>query len=357
MTQTVEFSVEQGNILSFDADVITFKYPQVFFGIHKAVADILVEWGTDINDLRAPIGEYRFAATQGALKAPQVLIVGVNAIKNFTYADIQDFSIHVLNAIAKELPDTKHIAMTLHGVNYGLDETEAATMQFEGIRAAVRTGNIPAGLTRITIIEIEEGRVQRVRRALDHYLKDYAVPLTDRWGYQLQVESPTVSHEETPKSVADNKPAPPTIEVVEPPVHAIPSDSKPHAFIAMPFKRDMDDIFYYGIQQPVHTVGLLCERVDFDAFTGDIMAYVREKIETAAVVIADLTDANPNVYLEVGYSWGKGRPTILLTPDEKELRFDVRGQRCLDYGKSIRKLEDMLVKELRMLMAKGIVRV
>ncbi len=63
------------------------------------------------------------------------------------------------------------------------------------------------------------------------------------------------------------------------------------------------------------------------------------------MVIADLSLANPNVYLEVGYAWGRGRPTILVVRDVKELRFDVQGTRCLVY-QSIRHLEELLTKEL-----------
>ena len=121
----------------------------------------------------------------------------------------------------------------------------------------------------------------------------------------------------------------------------------------MPFKKDMDDIFYYGIQQPVRAAGFLCERVDQDAFIGGILDQVKKKIDTAAVVIAELSGANPNVHLEVGYAWGKGRPTILLVKDEEELRFDVRDQRCLKYER-IRDLEEVLNRELNELKFKGV---
>ena len=87
---------------------------------------------------------------------------------------------------------------------------------------------------------------------------------------------------------------------------------RPIPFVAMPFTRQMDDVYYFGIEVSVHNAGLL-----------------RSRIETASVVIADLTGANPNVYLEVGYAWGKGRPTILLVVDVGDLRFDVKSQRCL----------------------------
>ena len=68
----------------------------------------------------------------------------------------------------------------------------------------------------------------------------------------------------------------------------IESEAKPHVFVAMPFKKDMDDIFYYGIQQPVRAAGFLCERVDQDTFIGGILDQVKKKIDTAAVVIAEL---------------------------------------------------------------------
>ena len=122
----------------------------------------------------------------------------------------------------------------------------------------------------------------------------------------------------------------------------------------MPFKKDMDDVFYYGIQHPARAAGFICERVDQEAFIGDILNQVKKKIETAAVVIAEITGANPNVYLEIGYAWGKGRPTLLLLKDEQELRFDVRNQRCLKYER-IKDLEEALSKELKELKSKGFI--
>jgi hypothetical protein len=114
----------------------------------------------------------------------------------------------------------------------------------------------------------------------------------------------------------------------------------------MPFDEALDDVFHYGIQAPVNAAGYLCERADLTAFTGDILARIKARIETAALVIAELSGANPNVFLEVGYAWGKERPTILLVQDTQKLPFDVRGQRCLVY-KRIRDLEEALGQELQ----------
>ena len=99
----------------------------------------------------------------------------------------------------------------------------------------------------------------------------------------------------------------------------------------MPFSDDMVDTFGFGIQAPVNIAGYLCERVDLTSFTGDILDRIKSRIETASLVIAELTGANPNVYLEVGYAWGRNRPTLLIAKQGEPLRFDVQGQRCIVY--------------------------
>ncbi len=126
------------------------------------------------------------------------------------------------------------------------------------------------------------------------------------------------------------------------------SRGKPHVFVAMPFAPEFDDHFHYGIQQAVNTAGYLCERADLATFSGDVITWVKERIDSARLLVADLSTANPNVYLEVGYAWGKGIPTVLLARDATDLKFDVKGQRCLVYG-SIRKLEELLARELTQL--------
>ena len=120
----------------------------------------------------------------------------------------------------------------------------------------------------------------------------------------------------------------------------------------MPFKSEMDDTYHYGIQGAVRDSGFLCERADLSSFVGDVMQWVQNRIRTATLVVADLTGANPNVYLEVGYAWGCGIPVVLIINDAEALKFDVRGQRCLVY-RSIRELEEALRAELGNLKDSG----
>jgi hypothetical protein len=86
----------------------------------------------------------------------------------------------------------------------------------------------------------------------------------------------------------------------------------------MPFAPEFDDHFHYGIQQAVNAAGYLCERADLATFAGDVITWVKERIDTC-LLAADLSTANPNMYLEVGYAWGKGIPTVLLARDATDL--------------------------------------
>ena len=110
-------------------------------------------------------------------------------------------------------------------------------------------------------------------------------------------------------------------------------------FVAIPFKEEFFlELWTYSIERSIKSsgelqrYGFLCESVDADHFTGDIMDYVNRKLHDAAVVVAELTGSNPNVYLDVGYAWGIGKPTILLARHNQELLFDVRGHRVLNGG-------------------------
>jgi hypothetical protein len=113
----------------------------------------------------------------------------------------------------------------------------------------------------------------------------------------------------------------------------------------MPFADEMSDVFHYGIQNAANAAGLLAERADLASFTGDIMDWVRSRISNASLMIADLTTTNANVFLEVGYAWGRGVPTVLVVREGTKLPFNTLGQRCLVYT-SIKDLEQKLANEL-----------
>ena len=76
-----------------------------------------------------------------------------------------------------------------------------------------------------------------------------------------------------------------------------------YVFVAMPFSQEFEDIYHYGIQRAVDASGYSCERIDQTTFIGDVLGKIKERILASSVVVADLSGANPNVYLELGLAW------------------------------------------------------
>jgi hypothetical protein len=327
---TIEFRIKEVDIKEIDCDVIVLKHAQEFYQADYAVARAL-----EVLDLSVPPEDHRYFSTKGKISAKNVLFVGVPPLKYFNYEQIRRFPSKFLELLSDIAPNTIHIATTFHIAS--LDETEAAFSLFAGILDGLGR-NFPKALKKITIVERNPRLIRRLKDAFDANLagEKHVSKLDKEWGYLLTIPLKKESAEGKVVSLEPQN----TIEKT-----GKRSDTKPVVFVAMPFRKDMEDVFYFGIQDPSRDIGFLCERIDNESFTGDILEQVKSKIDNCTVVIADLTGSNPNVYLEVGYAWGKGKPTILLVKDGEELKFDVRGYKHLKY-ETIKGLKESLTKEL-----------
>jgi hypothetical protein len=97
----------------------------------------------------------------------------------------------------------------------------------------------------------------------------------------------------------------------------------------------------------------------------EIPAWIFSEIDQSRLVIADLTDERPNVYLEVGYAKSRGIPFILTfhkqTPREEppwarkgssgnRVHFDLSPYRYIPYDSAF-DLRDKLIRELEAFFA------
>jgi hypothetical protein len=101
--------------------------------------------------------------------------------------------------------------------------------------------------------------------------------------------------------------------------------------------------------------GLHPYRADHVYGPGSILEDIIQGIETAQIVIAEITPTNENVFYEVGYAHALKKPTILLAEkkDREKLPFDLSGFRCLFYENSIggkRKVREGLKKHLQAIL-------
>jgi nucleoside 2-deoxyribosyltransferase len=117
-------------------------------------------------------------------------------------------------------------------------------------------------------------------------------------------------------------------------------------FVLMPFHEDYDDIYRMGIKETASSLDIKAERVDEQIFQEGILERIYRQIEAADIIVADMSDQNPNVFYEVGFAHAKEKLCILLTKNPADIPFDLKHHRHIVYGGSISKLRESLTEEL-----------
>jgi len=127
------------------------------------------------------------------------------------------------------------------------------------------------------------------------------------------------------------------------------------AFVVMQFTSDFNELYDEVIKPTVESFGIECVRADDFYTSGLILNDIAQSILESQLIIADITPDNPNVFYEVGFAHGMGKPVILLSEKNREkLPFDVSAFRTLFYDNSIggkRKVEERLTKFITSILA------
>jgi TIR domain len=320
LEQPVIIEIRAGDILTTAADVAAFKYAERFEGVGTQAMEALVEKGWKERELTPRPGLYSFVESRGAVAAGSVLVVPTAGFSDFTYSDARRFSADVLRKLQIQRVPVRHVATTVHGPGYGLDEAAAFVSLVAGVVEALALGDAPASLERVSIVERSAERAEALANALQRRLSE--VPYAKRletaergvWEFRLGVAS-------EPGGAGAGRHE---IELLE-----SEPDLQPRVFAAYPF--DLGDHFKFGIQQPAEAAALICEKTPDTVFTGDVVEHIKGQVRSAALVVALLTGGNPNVYLEVGYAWGCGIPTLLCIEKGEKPTFDLDGQKRIEY--------------------------
>lgn len=139
-------------------------------------------------------------------------------------------------------------------------------------------------------------------------------------------------------------------------VRKIRVDQKPSVcFVVMQFTDEYNSLYQDVIRPTCEEFGYAVVRADDFYTSGLIIDDITRSIQEATIVIADITPNNPNVFYEVGYAHGIGKPTILLSDRKRDkMPFDMSGFRTLFYDNTIggkSAVEERLKKHLENMRA------
>jgi predicted Rossmann-fold nucleotide-binding protein len=125
-------------------------------------------------------------------------------------------------------------------------------------------------------------------------------------------------------------------------------------FIVMSFKKEFDEL--YNVYKTV------CESFGFNAIRTDkvysldkILPRILAGIRHSAFVIADVTETSPNVFYEIGFAEGLGRPIIATAKVDTKLPFDLVDT-PVTFWSSLEDLKsklEPLINEVRISLGKG----
>jgi len=102
-------------------------------------------------------------------------------------------------------------------------------------------------------------------------------------------------------------------------------------FVMMPFGSWFDK-YYQDIYVPaIREAGFEPVRADELFSSGSVVEQVWEQITKARVLLADLTDRNPNVFYELGLAHAAKKPVIFAAPKVEDVPFDLRHLRVIIY--------------------------
>lgn len=103
-------------------------------------------------------------------------------------------------------------------------------------------------------------------------------------------------------------------------------------FVMMPFANPVGSYYEKIYEKAIIKAGLRPVRADNEIFsTGKIIDQVWEGINNAKVLVAELTNRNPNVFYELGLAHALEKPVVLVSSNDNDVPFDLKHIRVIYY--------------------------
>jgi hypothetical protein len=224
----------------------------------------------------------------------------------FSYRSVDRYARTILQVSASAGAAT--VATAVHGPGAGLDASEALEVMLLALASELRTHPELAAGPDILLVEKDRAVFERLQDRLK-YLATRGLVTFDGGFCVVRPAASEAGAGETRR---------------------VEQLALRHIFVAMPYDKLFNNVYYFGMKQPIELRGRKCERVDQEAFTGDVVDRIKTRIRDCALVIADITGNNPNVFFEVGFAEGLGKEVVLLS-QAQDTPFDLKTRKQIRY--------------------------
>lgn len=126
------------------------------------------------------------------------------------------------------------------------------------------------------------------------------------------------------------------------PANAGQTGPKPYVFVVMPFKDEFNAVYTEAIEPAAAAAGAHAERLDKQIYTTSMYGRLVNQLAKADLIVADVSEENPNVFYEVGYAHALNKEVFLITNGHGKFHFDVQDRPHIVYRKGL----DYLKREL-----------
>ncbi len=105
-------------------------------------------------------------------------------------------------------------------------------------------------------------------------------------------------------------------------------------FVVMPFREELDRVFRKTVSPALQENGYEVVRGDETIWPRIISEAIVSEILSSDLIVADITDHNPNVFYEIGVADAIGADIVLLCQQGQSIPFDINQRRTIYYKPS-----------------------
>ncbi|MCP5103989.1 MAG: hypothetical protein GY950_11450 [bacterium] len=107
-------------------------------------------------------------------------------------------------------------------------------------------------------------------------------------------------------------------------------EQKPLCFVIMPFDHKYDET-YDIVKSAGKIAGFHTERADETYTPGKIPDRIQNFLDSASVLVAEISENNPNVYYELGHAHASKKPVVLIRKKDTKIPFDIQHWNQIPY--------------------------